>query len=49
MKSGFGVVGDVNLRFLMCDLSSDEYEELLGKYVSEEIGGVVCWDWEERQ
>lgn len=42
MKRGFGVVGDENLRFLMYDSRTDEYEVLLGKYVFEEIGGVAC-------
>ena len=40
MKDGFGVVDELNLRFLMLDCKMVEYEGLLGKYVTEEIGGL---------
>lgn len=38
MNNGFGVVEDMNLRFLIYDFSTDGYEGLFGKKVTEEIG-----------
>lgn len=47
MNSGFGVVADMNLRFLMYDCKTDKNEALSGKNVTDEIGGEGR-EWAER-
>lgn len=45
MKNGFMVEEELNLRFLMEDCKTEEYDGEVGKKVMEAMGGMVGSEW----